>query len=380
MARTVGLEEELLLVDPGSRQAVPRSAQVRTLHEQHRPDGPREAPEELDRELFRHQVETKTDPTADLDDLRRQLVRARRTVTGAAEAAGLRAVATGTSPLPLPRLEVTPEDRYEDMVSTFGEIARQGGTCGMHVHVQVDSDEEGVRVIDGLVPWLPVLLAVSGNSPYALGRDTGYASWRSQVWAQWPSAGPTERFGTLERYREVERLMLASGAARDEGMLYFDARLSREHPTVEVRISDVCTDVEDALLVAALVRALVQQAADDATTDDGAAPRGRAALGWRAELLRAAQWCAARYGLSDHLVHPATGELAAAREVLTHLVDSVRDRLDDNGDTELVRGGVERVLAATGASRQRAAHARGGDRLEAVVDDLAERTAAAVVA
>ena len=111
----------------------------------------------------------------------------------------------------------------------------------MHVHLYVESPETGVAVIDQLVPWLPVILAISANSPFYQGRDTAYASWRSQAWAQWPSAGPTERFGSLETYREVSRQMRESGAAQDEGMLYFDARLSADHPTVEVRISDVCT-------------------------------------------------------------------------------------------------------------------------------------------
>ena len=103
--------------------------------------------------------------------------------------------------------------------------------------------------------------AISANSPFYQGRDTAYASWRSQAWAQWPSAGPTERFGSLENYREVSRQMRESGAAQDEGMLYFDARLSAEHPTVEVRISDVCTDPDDAVLIAALLRGLVSSAA-----------------------------------------------------------------------------------------------------------------------
>ncbi|NYG55925.1 glutamate--cysteine ligase [Nocardioides perillae] len=373
MPRTVGIEEELLVVDPATGVAAPRAAQVRTAHAQQRTPGRHDAADELDRELFRHQVETRTEPSTDLAVLREQLLRARRTAADAARAVGLALVATGTAPLPPVRPRVTPDDRYEDMVTTFGEIARGAGTAGMHVHVQVDSDEQGVAVVDRLTTWLPVVLAVSSNSPYAHGRDTGYASWRSQVWAQWPSAGPTERFGSLERYREVERMLLASGAARDAGMLYFDARLSRDHPTVEVRLTDVCTDVDDALLAAALVRGLVQQAALDAGSADPAGGEGGLVL-QRAELVRAAQWRAARYGLSERLVDPTTGELAGARDVLGALVARVRDQLEEAGDTDLVREGVERVLAGTGASRQRAAYARGDGRLEAVVADLAERT------
>ena len=88
---------------------------------------------------------------------------------------------------------VSDNERYRDMAELFGQIARRGTTCGMHVHVAIESPEEGVRCIDRIAPWLPVLLAVSANSPYNEGLDTGYASWRTQLWSTWPSAGPTER-------------------------------------------------------------------------------------------------------------------------------------------------------------------------------------------
>ncbi|UMG94498.1 glutamate-cysteine ligase family protein [Nocardioides sp. TF02-7] len=227
-----------------------------------------------------------------------------------------------------------------------------------------------MAVIDRIAPWLPVLLAVSANSPFYLGRDTAYASWRSQVWARWPSAGPTERFGSVEGYREVGRRLIATGAARDAGMLYFDARLSADHPTVEVRVADVCTSVDDGVLVAALVRALVAHAAEQ-----GSGPQGTADdPPWRSELLRAAHWRAARQGLTGALVSPLTGELAPAREVLDSLVTEVRDQLEAYRDLALAEDGVQRVLAGGGATRQRAAYERSGGELTAVVDDLVERT------
>ena len=254
------------------------------------------------------------------------------------------------------------------MVDTFGEVARDGGTCGMHVHVEVESDEEGVAVIDRITAWLPTLLALSANSPFARGRDTGYASWRSQVWTRWPSAGPTEQFGSVEGYRAASRMLLETGAARDDGMLYFDARLSATQPTVEVRVCDTCTDPADAVVIAALVRGLVETAA----REWGA---GRPVPRWRAEALRAAHWRAARYGLSDDLVHPVERRLRPARGVMAALLARVGPALTDVGDLDLVRGGLDRVLAQGGAARQRAAYERTGS-VEAVVDDLIERTEA----
>jgi carboxylate-amine ligase len=227
---------------------------------------------------------------------------------------------------------------------------------------------------------LPVVLALSSNSPFFAGRDTRYASWRSQLWAHWPSAGPTQPFGSLERYRDVSRRMVASGAARDEAMLYFDARLAAQHPTVEVRISDVCTDPDDVVLIAALLRALASRAVAEHAVGEGRAGRDRIAAGgtgafvWRSELLRAAQWRAARYALSDRLLDPTSGDLAPAHAVLATLVREVRDELEESGDLSLVRGGISRALAEGGASRQRAAYERSGGDMSAVVDDLVART------
>lgn len=361
--RTLGVEEELLLVDPATREAAPRSQQVLKYAAEHGLPS-----EDLDHELFRHQLETRTPPVTSLAELREHVVRARRAAAEAAEGAGLRTVAAGAAPLGSGEPRATRDDRYQAMVDTFGEVARPAGTCAMHVHVQVASEEEGVRVVDALRPWLPALLAVSANSPFYRGRDTRHASWRSQAWAGWPSAGPTERFGDVETYRRVCRELIASGAARDEGMLYFDARLSQRYPTVEVRVTDVCTDPDDAVLVAALARGLVTQAAGP----DAAAARGPAAGQWRAELLRAAQWRAARYGLAGQLLDPGTGEPVPARDVLEALVDTVAGHLGD--DLALVREGVDRVLAEGGSVRQRAAYERSGGSIEAVVDDLVERT------
>ncbi|WP_395659154.1 glutamate--cysteine ligase [Nocardioides sp.] len=370
MVRTVGLEEELLLLDRRTREVVPAAPRVLKEFREHGRgrDHASVAADGLTPELFRHQLETRTDPGRDAADLHAQLVAARRTAGEAAAAAGLALAACGMVPLGGDQSVVSPDDRYRDMVDTYGEVARTGGTCGMHVHVAITSEEEGVAVLDRIAPWLPVLLALSANSPYAEGRDTGYASWRAQVWSRWPSAGPTEQFGSLEGYRAACRTMLASGAARDPGMLYFDARLSVGQPTVEVRVCDVCTDPDEAMVVAVLVRALVETAAREARA-------GRPAPAWRSEELRVAHWRAARYGVADRLVHPLRRELRPAREVLDDLVGAVGPALVEAGDAERVSGVLSRVVGDGGATRQRAAFERSGS-VAGVVDDLIARTEA----
>ena len=368
MVRTLGIEEELLLLDPASRGVAPGAPRVLKEFREHGRGRQlaRAASDEVDQELFRHQLETRTDPTTSAADAFAQLVTARRTAGEAARATGLATGACGVVPLGGDRTSVSPNDRFRAMVDTYGEVARTGGTCGMHVHVGIDSDEEGVGALDRIAPWLPVLLALSANSPFTDGRDTGYASWRAQVWRRWPSAGPTEAFGDVAGYRAVSRMLLETGAARDEGMLYFDARLSTGQPTVEVRVCDVCTDPADALLVAVLVRGLVETAVRDEA-------EGRPGPPWRAEALRAAQWRASRFGLADRLVHPVERGLSPALEVLDALVATVEPALTDAGDLDRVASRLERVVHEGGATRQRAAYERSGD-VAGVVDDLIERT------
>src|SRR4051794_37702298 len=203
--RQVGVEEELLLVHPETRELANAAGAVLHTHRTEPDAGSAGgAPGDLEGELLRHMVETHTDPATDLAEIEAQVRAARRTALTAAEDAGLALAAVAVSPLGSADPGVSPDSRYERIVNEFGDLGRRAGTFGMHVHVDIAGDEEeGVRVIDGLRPWLPLLTALSANSPYAAGRDTGYASWRHQVWSRWPSAGTAEPYGSPAAYHQV---------------------------------------------------------------------------------------------------------------------------------------------------------------------------------
>ena len=352
--RKIGVEEELLLVDPstGRLTAVAESAVLAN-----------ETAEEVEQELFLQQIETSTPPCEKADDLVTGIVAGRRAVGRAAAAAGARAVAVGTPVLAEDDEDFTPKSRYRRIQQEYGELARQALVCAMHMHVDVEDDEEAVRVVDRIRPWLPLLVATSANSPYWQGRDTGHASWRSQVWSRWPTAGPAQPFGDVATYRAVSQQMLEWGGGLDEGMLYFDVRLSQHYRTVEIRVADVTTDVEDVTLTALLARALVTTLATDRTEPT-----------WRGDQLRVAGWRAARTGLAGDLVHPVDGTLVPARQVFDATVDLTREALTEAGDLDRVRELFEKlVVRGTGAVRQRRVHEERGD-LTAVVEDLARRT------
>jgi carboxylate-amine ligase len=200
--RTVGVEEEFLLVDPetGRPRAVGNVALAATDSDE----------DELTGELHREQLETGTKPCHTLDQLGAELRSARATAVGAARDVGVALAALATSPLPV-EPTVSPSPRYEEMARRFGRTASEQLTCGCHVHVAIESAEEGVAALDRIRPWLAPLIAVSANSPFWLGEDSGYASYRSQVWQRWPSAGPYGPFGSVAAYRQFVDSVLATG-------------------------------------------------------------------------------------------------------------------------------------------------------------------------
>jgi carboxylate-amine ligase len=341
-SRTVGVEEEFLLADAERSRIL--SAASRVL---------READGDLEAELTRQQVETGTEPVRSLTDLRSEVVRMRRTAAEAAAAEGVALVALGTAPV-----EVTPQtttkERYLRMIEEFGEIGREQLTCGCHIHVGVASRDEAIGALDRLRTWLPCLMAIAGNSPYWQGKDTGYASYRAQVWDRWPSAGSTEAFGSAQAYDDLVDGLIQSGVVLDRGMIYFDARPSEKYPTLEIRVPDVCLSADDAVLVAALARGLVSTAV-------AAWQRGEPVQEVRSELLRAARWRASRSGLDGVLVDLDAGCPVPARALLGRLVEHVRPALEETGDLDVVTDGLDRVLRrGTGAQRQRDAFGRVG--------------------
>ena len=320
----------------------------------------------VEHEFKMEQAEIGSSPTPDIAALEQDLLGLRRALATAAGSTGVHVVAVATNPFKV-RPTATPDERYDRMVRTFGLVAQEQLTCGQHVHVSVGSPEEGVAALDRIRGWLPVLTALSANSPFWQGKDTGYASYRSMVWGQWPTAGPTDPFGDIGGYQRAIAELLATGAALDDGMIYFDARLSARYPTVEIRVPDVCTDVRDAALISALARGLVDTAAVEWR-------HGRPAPVIRVDVLRGAIWRAARFGVSDTLFDYRTRELTSAWALIDGLVEHTLAALRANGDVDFVLEQLDRLRrTGTGAELQRAEFDRRG-RLTDVVQHAAQRT------
>ncbi len=353
--RTVGVEEELLIVDP--QTGAPRALADDVI-------AMAGDPEAVEGELQRQQVEIASSPRGALADLAADLTAQRATAIEAANERGVALAALGTYPAHV-RATPSSETRYQRLVDRLGLPAREQLTCGTHVHVEIDGPAEGVAVLDRIRPWLPVLLAVSANSPFWQEEDTGFASYRHEAWGRFPSAGPTEIFGSVDGYERAVDALVATDALLDRAMVYFDARLSAKFPTVEIRVADVCLRAEDAVLIAALARGLVQTAAGEWRAGIDPDPV-------RLELLRIAHWTAARWGLDGDLLDRRSWRPVPARRVVDLLLAHVAGALTETGDLPVVRRLCDAVLTrGTGARWQREHRGASGDWPDLIRDAIA---------
>jgi glutamate---cysteine ligase / carboxylate-amine ligase len=359
---TLGVEEEFLLVDPDSGAPVALNREVASHAA--------ERDVELQLELTSCQVETATGVIDSTAELREQLMHLRRVAADSAARAGARLLAVGLPPTLPHDFPVTDTPRYTDIGERFGMIAHEQGICGCHVHVEVPDRDAAIGVSNRLRPWLPLLLALTANSAIYRNADTGHASWRSVLWARWPSAGPPPHFASAADFDAAVELLCHTDVIRDDGMVYWDVRPSANFPTVEVRVADVPATVTETVLFAALVRGCVMTLLDEER-------RGQPVMPLAPHVLKAAYWKAARDGLDGDGVDLENHVAAPMLSLVHRLVEHVRPALETAGDYELVAAGVSRLAeVGNGAIRQRRAWQHGHH----VGDVLAEAAAATLEA
>ena len=358
---TVGIEEEFHLVDPNTFELI-NSPELSRLADDGR------AGRRLHAEMLVSQLEAVTDVCTSLDELRAGLLAARRDAARAAADYGATILASSTHPSALlTDTVVARRPRYAALQRRFGAVVGQLNLTGCHVHVGVSDTETAIAIMNRARRYLPVLAALTGSSAFHQGHDTGFDSFRSAELALWPQGGIPPRFTSVAHYREVVSQLVRLDMVDEPSMLLWDLRPSSRYPTLEFRVGDVCTDVDDALLHAGLARSLVRVLAvqvrdglPEVPTDD--------------VVLRAARWRAARYGLSDRLWSFRVEALLPANTVVGELWDELEADLAAHGEIELL-GSLLRDLmrGGTSATRQRRVLAETGD-MRRVLRDAVELT------
>jgi glutamate---cysteine ligase / carboxylate-amine ligase len=359
---TVGVEEEFLLVDAGTLRTAPQAAAVLARAAK---AGEPAAGMIFQPEFAATQVESATGICTDLSELRYQLLTARACLSAAARAEGVRLVAVGNPVLAAESVPFMPGDHYARLADILAGALAGYESCGCHVHVGVADRDLAVAVVNHLRPWLPTLLALSVNSPYDNGRDSGYGSWRIQTQARFPGAGVPPWFPSQKAYDRSLEHLVEIGVLADTGTTFWLARPSHRLPTVEVRASDAASTVDEAVLQAALARALVRTALAELAEGREASPVGE-------RLCMAALWSAARYGLHGPGIHPFEERRVPSAMLLDELLEHVRPALEEVGDDATVCALIRTVgRRGTGAARQRCAAAGG---LPGVVELLVRQT------
>ncbi|WP_166671160.1 carboxylate-amine ligase [Cryobacterium psychrophilum] len=380
MMRTFGTEEEFMFLDRSTLRPQNVSAEVQSLLRGRSQSGslgtefvapgfitpgfitpgfitPELVPPELvHSEFLTSQIEHSSPVFEHLDQAEATLLSFRSRLAAAAAAQDALAAGVGTPFQGSDSPEVTDTVRYRRVEAELRGLVPENLINGLHVHVGIPNRQAGVAALNHVRVWLPVLQALSGNSPFWNGRDTGFTSWRSIHARRWSTAGCPPHFADAADYDRRARSLIGVGGTLDLHTIWWGARLAEKYPTLEVRVCDAQLDTRSSLLLTALTRALVSTALADADRDT-------APSRLEPELLDASLWHAARDGVQSNLLDPISGELAPARVVVTALFGAVSDALEEAGDADRVRELLDRFWRlGTGAERQRAAFATGGPR------------------
>ncbi|MBA2741294.1 MAG: carboxylate-amine ligase [Actinobacteria bacterium] len=292
---TLGVEEEYQLLDGESFDLVQHIETMLAAISGH------ELEPRINPELMQSVIEITTPVCRNAGDVQRELVKLRGYVTEVARERGMRVGSAGTHPFSLfERQRITAKDRYRALIDQMQYVARRELIFGMHVHVAVDDPEKAIQVVNGLLPQLAPLLALSASSPFWRGEPTGLASSRQMVFSAFPRSGPPPRFRDYTDYAEVVGQLERSGCIADYTYIWWDIRLHPRLGTVEIRICDAVTRVEDAVAIAAFCQALVKQLSERYHEREEIPSYHRI-------LTTENKWLAARYGLAAPVMDLASG-------------------------------------------------------------------------
>jgi carboxylate-amine ligase len=334
---TVGVEEEIFVVDPATHDPAPV------------PDALL-AGERRKRELFQAVVELTTAPCADAVDAARELAAGRAEGRMRARELGLALAATGTWPAAHPEEQaITPDPGFLAFVEYAGPSARRQFCSGLHVHVAVTSPEACLAALESVLPWLPVLLAVSANSPWFEGRESGMASMRAELLALLPRSGGPPAFASYAEWSRFAERLVDLGLADSYRRIWWDVRPHPGFGTLEVRAADQPTAVEVSAAFAALVQALVAAAEPGPPADRGVYAQNR--------------WAASRFGAAAELIHPEEDRLVRAPALLAELVERVLPHAERLGSAALLAPlhGLDQAARQLELGRAEGLEALGGD-------------------
>jgi glutamate---cysteine ligase / carboxylate-amine ligase len=366
-----GMEEEYFLFDAKTRHAVRRVDKKFLLLAQKR------LGDRVMTEMLQSQLEVATPPCETFDNARAHLAHYRRALGEMAARHGLGIAAMGTFPLAYwPEQTVTPKSRYGAIIDDLQMIGYRNMLCGMHVHVAVPDIETRINLIMRLTPYLPLLLALTTSSPFWQGNLTGLVGYRLAAYDELPRTGLPELFRTNDDYREFVAALKWAKVIPDESYIWWAIRPSLKNPTIELRVADSCTRLDDAVAVGALFRCLVRALDRDRALNAGFDRVGRA-------ITQENKWHAQRYGIRATFIEPFSRSPLTLVQWLDQVIDFIAEDVDAFGCANEIRHLHSIATNGTSAdhqieifSRALAAGRRRLTALKQVIDWVADETQA----
>jgi carboxylate-amine ligase len=357
---TLGIEEEFQIVDPRTREL--RSHVSEILEE-----GKVLLGEQVKPEMIQSMVEVGTGVCADIQEARADIVKLRGVLSTLVRKQGLMIVAAGTHPFSRWQDQRIYENtRYESIVEENQIIARSLLTFGLHVHVGIPNPERAVQIMNAIRYLLPHVLALSASSPFWLGVDTGLKSYRSEVFARFPRTGIPDYFESRGAFEQYVELLVKTGCIDDGKKIYWDVRPHPFFPTLEFRICDIPTRVDDTVAIAALFQAMVAKV--NKLLDRNLTFRLHHKM-----LIEENKWRAVRYGLDGKMIDFGKGTEVPVRELIRELLEFVDDVIDDLRSRKEIRHIRTILERGTSADEQLRVWRETRD-INAVVDRLIELT------
>jgi carboxylate-amine ligase len=358
---TLGIEEELMIVDSESLEL---TNSIETMLEA-MPDNEGQ----VKPELMESVLEIATTPCKNTREAGNQLRDLRRRTQAAAHERGMAIGSAGTHPFAMwEDQRIVARPRYRDLVAALRFVARQELIFGTHVHVGVEGADKAVHVADGMRVHMPLLLALSANSPFWRADATGLLSTRTPIFRAFPRVGIPPSYKTWDEYSRRVEFMVESKAIEDYTYLWYDVRPHPNFGTVEIRVMDAQTRLEHTLGMAALVQAMVKELCEHFD-------EGKELSSYPYEMLDENKWLAARHGLDGHLVDLPSTERVPTAELARRVLDRVRGHAQDLGSGDDLEGVEDLLERGNGASRQIVVYEANHD-LREVMGEIVEKTSA----
>ncbi len=359
---TLGIEEEFQIIDPVTRE-------LRSHMEQIVEGGKVLLKEQVKAEMHQSVVEVGTNICQNIEEARKEVTYLRKTILDLANQSGLRVASAGTHPFSLwSEQQITDHPRYEEIVNELQDAARANLIFGLHVHVGIEERELGVQIMNAARYFLPHIFALSTNSPFWEGRNTGFKSFRSKVFDKFPRTGIPDYFASAAEYDSYINLLVKTGCIDNGKKIWWDIRLHPFFDTLEFRVCDVQMRVEETIALAALMQAIVVKI-------HRLMQKNLNFRLYRRALINENKWRACRYGMQGKLIDFGKQEEVSAIELVYELMEFVDDVVDDLGSRDAINYIHTMIANGSGADRQLKVYEESGGDLKAVVDYIISETA-----